>query len=280
MLLSIIIPLYNKENCIKKSVQSIINQTFKNFELIIINDGSTDKSLEVVSLLKDDRIRIIDQPNEGVSNTRNRGAKEANGKLLFFLDADDHLYSDGLEILIYSYNHYPLAQIWTGNYEMNKNGIKNTALSLTEKGYIKEPYLQIWNKEWNFRMGSFIIEKEAFNRAGGFNEAITIGEDFYFMNVVITQCNISYTPSIIMTYCQENSSLSKKRFPKERIIEWYLSFDTNNKYQKLIFAELISKKIIKGFISLDIKPSFALIIKYYEEIPLMIKSLIKRFLTP
>lgn len=272
-------PLYNKENCIKESVQSIIDQTFKKFELIIINDGSTDRSLEIVSLLKDNRIRIINQPNEGVSGARNRGAKEAKGKLLFFLDADDYLYPDGLENLICSYNHYPLAQVWTGNYEMNKSGKRNTTLSLAQKGYIKEPYLQIWNKKWNFRMGSFIIEKEAFNKVGGFNKVITIGEDFYFMDMIISQCNISYIPSIIMLYCQENSSLSKKRFPKEKIIEWHLSFDTNNKYQKLIFAELILKRIIIGFITLDMKPSISLTIKHYKKIPLMIESFIKRALT-
>lgn len=95
---SVIIPLYNKERIIELSVKSVLNQSFKDFELIIVDDGSTDNSLNVVKAINDDRIRIIEQENGGPSKARNTGAKFANGKWIVFLDADDELTDTALEL--------------------------------------------------------------------------------------------------------------------------------------------------------------------------------------
>ena len=81
--ISVIIPLYNKENIINQCVDSILSQSFENFELIIVNDGSTDNSLEIVKSIHDDRIRIIEQKNGGPSKARNTGVKKANGDWIF-----------------------------------------------------------------------------------------------------------------------------------------------------------------------------------------------------
>ena len=86
---SIIVPLYNKEKYISRAIYSALNQSFKNFEIIIVNDGSTDNSLNVVKEIKDSRIRIINQKNLGASNARNTGIKKAKSPYIAFLDADD-----------------------------------------------------------------------------------------------------------------------------------------------------------------------------------------------
>lgn len=86
---SVVIPLYNKELSIRNTLESVLNQTFKDFEVIIVNDGSTDKSLKKVKGIKDERILIINQKNGGVSSARNRGIKEAKNEWIAFLDADD-----------------------------------------------------------------------------------------------------------------------------------------------------------------------------------------------
>ncbi|QYS90674.1 glycosyltransferase family 2 protein [Flavobacterium covae] len=88
-LFSVIIPLYNKENYIYNTLISVINQTYTYFEIIIVNDGSTDKSLEIVKNINDSRIKIFEQNNKGVSSARNLGIKNATGSLIAFLDADD-----------------------------------------------------------------------------------------------------------------------------------------------------------------------------------------------
>lgn len=82
--LTVIIPLYNKEKYIARAVNSVLNQSYSNFELIIINDGSTDNGANKVQKIKDNRIKIIHQHNQGVPKARNRGIKEAKAKLIAF----------------------------------------------------------------------------------------------------------------------------------------------------------------------------------------------------
>lgn len=89
---SVIVPIYNVELYIEKCIKSILNQTFRQFELILINDGSCDNSLEICKKYKNDfRVRIITQPNKGLSEARNTGIRVARGKYLFFIDGDDYV---------------------------------------------------------------------------------------------------------------------------------------------------------------------------------------------
>ncbi len=94
---SVVIPLYNKEKQIKQTLHSVLNQTFGDFEIVIVNDGSKDGSVEAVQSINDSRIRLINQENGGVSAARNRGVREAKNKWVAFLDADDLWREDKLE---------------------------------------------------------------------------------------------------------------------------------------------------------------------------------------
>lgn len=95
-MISVIIPLYNKKATIKRTVESVLAQTFQDFEIIIVNDGSTDGSAEVVENIRSDKIRIVHQANEGVSAARNRGIAEASYNWLALLDGDDEWQADYL----------------------------------------------------------------------------------------------------------------------------------------------------------------------------------------
>ena len=102
-LVSVIIPMYNSERFIKQCIQSVINQTYSNMEIIVINDGSTDRSLEICEsfCLSDDRIRVFSQENKGVSSARNYGLDIATGKYVFFLDSRDAIHPLLLEELVW-----------------------------------------------------------------------------------------------------------------------------------------------------------------------------------
>lgn len=91
ILISVIVPAYNAEKTIKKSVNSILNQTYKNIELIVVNDGSSDNTEKVIKEIEDNRIKLISKKNEGPSIARNVGIREAKGDYITFLDADDYL---------------------------------------------------------------------------------------------------------------------------------------------------------------------------------------------
>ena len=97
-LFSVVIPLYNKENHIQKTLNCVLSQSFTNFEIIIINDGSTDNSLKKAEDIKDSRIFLYSIKNQGVSNARNYGIKKANSDYICFLDADDFWYNNHLSV--------------------------------------------------------------------------------------------------------------------------------------------------------------------------------------
>ena len=95
-LVSVIIPVYNKRKFIKDTIDSVINQSYQNFEIIVIEDGSTDESLDVIRSLHDSRLRVFPQSNAGVERARNLGFSQSNGSFIVFLDADDLMRSDRL----------------------------------------------------------------------------------------------------------------------------------------------------------------------------------------
>lgn len=98
---SIIVPIFNSEKYLEKCIKSILNQTYKNFELILVNDGSKDGSLEICNkyLLKDSRVRVIDKDNEGSISSRNRGVIESKSEYVTFIDSDDWIAENTLEIV-------------------------------------------------------------------------------------------------------------------------------------------------------------------------------------
>src|SRR5690606_23236276 len=105
---SIIIPVYNKAPYLEQCLNSVINQTYKNLEIIIIDDGSTDNSLEICEKYrkKDERIQLISQENQGVSVARNKGIQKASGEWIYFLDADDYLDIDTFQTILVKKSHY------------------------------------------------------------------------------------------------------------------------------------------------------------------------------
>lgn len=114
--ISVIIPVYNGEKTIQKTIESVFKQTWQNFELIVINDGSQDATLEVLSSIQDPRLRLLSYSNAGVSSSRNRGITQATGEYISFLDADDLWTADKLEAQLQALEKHPEAAVaysWT-----------------------------------------------------------------------------------------------------------------------------------------------------------------------
>lgn len=115
---SIVIPLYNKEKQIAKTIESVFNQTFQEYEIVIVNDGSTDDSVEIVNQINDKRIKLINQQNGGVSSARNTGIKNASFEYVAFLDADDEWLVDYLETIFNMIKNYPECSVFATNYKI------------------------------------------------------------------------------------------------------------------------------------------------------------------
>ena len=99
--ITIVVPIYNAEKYLERCIKSILDQTYENLEIILVNDGSTDKSLEICEKFKaeDNRIIIINKENGGVSSARNKGIDAATGKFIIFIDADDYIEKEMFEVL-------------------------------------------------------------------------------------------------------------------------------------------------------------------------------------
>lgn len=127
ILFSVVIPLYNKEDYILDTLNSVLNQEYQNFEVIIVNDGSTDKSLKVVESLVDPRINIFSILNSGVSVARNLGITKSKGSFVSLLDGDDYWYSNHLSNFITAINKFPNEVVFCNNYEIQlSENIKRT----------------------------------------------------------------------------------------------------------------------------------------------------------
>jgi glycosyltransferase involved in cell wall biosynthesis len=106
-MISVIVPLYNKEKYITQTINSVLNQTYKDFEIIVINDGSTDKSLAVANCFRDKRLKIFSIENSGVSVARNTGIEKSNYEYIAFLDADDYWDKNFLSEITKQIEEYP-----------------------------------------------------------------------------------------------------------------------------------------------------------------------------
>jgi glycosyltransferase involved in cell wall biosynthesis len=122
MLVSVIVPVYNAEKFLYKSIESVLNQSYKNFELILVNDGSTDSSESICNknALADRRIKVLSQKNSGPAAARNTGIRHATGTFVYFLDADDFIEQNTLEILVERYNQYQ-PDLVMGNFNKLEN---------------------------------------------------------------------------------------------------------------------------------------------------------------
>jgi len=122
-LVSVIVPVYNAENYIRQCIESVLHQSYKNLEVILVDDGSTDKSGDICDAysISDDRVRVVHTKNCGPASARNTGIKKSNGEFIFFIDADDFIDKNGLSALMEKYNQHK-ADIIVGDFNAIKNG--------------------------------------------------------------------------------------------------------------------------------------------------------------
>ena len=130
-LVSIILPVYNVEKYIAKSIRSVLNQTYTNFELLVINDGTLDNSIGVVEQFKDSRIQIFHKENGGLSDARNYGLERAKGEYVYFMDSDDWIEPNLLEVCISAIEKYKTDFIIFG-YHLDRESIEGELLSTKE----------------------------------------------------------------------------------------------------------------------------------------------------
>lgn len=218
---SIIIPVYNSERTLERCLDSVINQTYKNIEILIVNDGSKDKSLEIMKEYqkKDNRIMVINQENKGLSGARNAGLDKATGEYVTFIDSDDYIKANLIKDTIEIFNRYN-CDVVRNNYELAyKDGNtkyrkelyeENEILSINEKKeeLIKNILLgKVQSYSWLLTIKKEILDKNSLK----FDEDIFFMEDIVFLiRLIFFIKNIYFMSEPKYYYYQSNeNSLTK-----------------------------------------------------------------------
>ena len=264
---SIIVPIYNSEKYLSRCVDSIVSQTFDNFECILIDDGSTDSSSSICERYNksDDRIVVIHQENAGLSVTRNRGMEIARAKYVCHVDSDDYIQKNMCEILIDAMHRSDTDVVCCGYAENNK------VRSLCEEDFIFQNsniieivhYLELrhaFGIAWNKLYKKSILD----NYSIRFPSAISkFGEDMIFNLQYFCHINTAYVSSNYLYHyrhdnksslAKENVTLAECEFRFENVSKLFIQIDNNAK--SLFYAELLAK---------DFKYTLAMLLRLYSE---------------
>lgn len=214
---SIIIPVYNCEKYIKRCIISCLNQTYPDIELVIVNDGSTDQSEEIIKKFSDKRIKYFFKKNSGVSDSRNYGLKKSTGFYIMFADADDWLEKNAVEIMVNNIEEKGLDAI-RANYRIAKeksNGkitFKYNKKTFTKKSIeikdvlIGKVYCYVW---------LLIIKKESIGDNILFDKSLAMMEDNdFYIQLILNNLKIGTTTRITYNYYvnKKSASLSTNNF--------------------------------------------------------------------
>ena len=238
-LISVIIPLYNKEESIKETIDSVLNQNFNDFELLVIDDGSTDNSINIIKGIADERIKIFSKSNGGVSDARNFGIKNSSGEFIFFLDADDLLLESCLEVFENLTNKYQEISFFVANFKIISGKKENIYCAYLEESIVKNPLRFLWEKKIFPRTGSMLIRKKCFEKVGFFRTDITVYEDLDLVIKLLSDYSLVSTPEVVLAYQLDYNYLSQKKFALNKELSFYLNLEKKSFYEKLIYAEII-----------------------------------------
>lgn len=235
LLISVIIPVYNVEIYIKKCIDSVLNQTFQNFEIILIDDGSTDNSGRICNeyVLKDNRIKVIHKNNAGLSAARNKGIDVSSGNYICFLDSDDWYSNNALEEfinLVINYNaDISIIDIF--------NTIDDNAI-YSPKNQIKiynksEAMTQLFQNSSVFGTAcNKLYKREIFNNIRFPNGHSW--EDMYIsLDVLMNVSKIAWSKNASLYYRHRESSITSSRFSKRNLDEYYAICHVDESIRKI-----------------------------------------------
>ena len=252
---SIIIPLYNKPDSIQKTINSVLTQSFCEFEVLVVDDGSTDESVQQVNQISDPRIRLIQKTNGGVSSARNRGMKEVTSRYIAFLDADDIWEPDYLMEQKRLIEDFPDASMWGCGYGYISAAGKveiDHAMPVGFRGIIPD-YFGMKKKTNIFWTSSVIIDKNVFGKIPTFDERLKMGEDLDVWYRIILNFPVVFYNKTLSYYRvdAENKAMHSKPELQDTLfyhIEKFEAYRRANKTFRLFFDKFCLRQLYPYFL--------------------------------
>lgn len=221
-MISVIIPLYNKEPIIERSLHSVLSQDYDDFEVVVVNDGSSDHSTDIVRSINDPRIRLIEQENGGPSKARNTGTKNAKGEWIVFLDADDELLPGALKTFTDSASLHKGCDFLVAPYYIQIINTKRLACQYSE-GTVTSPYKEHILHKFLPRTGAFMVSSELCKEEL-FDERIRRFEDLEWLYRIYDRVTLFTTTHPVLINHQDFASASQARKDIKEDFMGYLDF--------------------------------------------------------
>lgn len=210
---SVIIPLFNKEKFIEATLKSVLNQTFIDFEILIINDGSTDNSATIIEGFDDPRICYFLKENAGVSSARNDGIEKAQSNYISFIDADDYWYPDFLEEMFKIIQNYPQQKVFSAAIEIetSKKVIPASYSIIRTNDCEIVNYFTASTKETVICTSCAVFHKSIFEETGNFDITVKSGQDTDLWIRIGMNYPVVFSWKILARYIYDENSLSKNK---------------------------------------------------------------------
>ena len=228
--ISVVIPLYNKEMHIEHTIRTILAQTYREFELIVVDDGSTDRSAEIVSGIRDERIRLIRKENGGESSARNTGVRMAEGDYVAFIDADDEWLPGFLERIAGLIEKYPEAGLFATGYMIHEKD--DSVFCLSYPGLPSEGEAGLID---NYFVSSFTftpvcasavcVSKKAFEDLGGFALAVRNGADLDLWCRMALRYPVAYVNKPLAVYRRDSENMASRSLTTPSCFPFLTSYD-------------------------------------------------------
>lgn len=242
---SVIIPLYNKEKAIEKTIRSVLTQSYTDFELIIVDDGSTDGSADIVRklALADERIIYIYKDNGGVSSARNYGLSKSVGEWIVFIDADDEMLPDNLDTLLKLVIKYKV-NVGACNVLLNNEaGIHSIKLRLNKEAIYTNFIKALLKRKAIFATGAVIFNRYILTDKP-YNEQLCRYEDAEFELHIFAKEHIVMSPVPIFVHHEEFAALSHIRLEdKEKDFIFNMDFSPKTVWQKIYMGRFIQEGV-------------------------------------
>lgn len=258
--ISIIVPVYNEEKHLNRCVDSVLNQTYSELELLLIDDGSTDSSGAICDeyAQKDSRVRVFHEKNGGVSKARNLGISKANAEWIMFLDSDDYLIKDALDVLI-SLALSTKTLISTGNFYF-ENVARRIFCTGIRSGIVSNNFRAWYFESICLRAGAALYHQSIIDD-NMYNESLSRYEDASGVFSLLRKYKVSYTNKCIMVYSLDDKGLSNKCKDKNKDFIFHLNFENKSFWEKMLLGNLLNEGL-----SLYNEYKDELMIKYKEYI--------------
>ena len=223
-MISVIIPLYNKGERVKKTIESALHQDYDGeWEIVVVDDGSTDNSAEYVKAFSDKKVRYIYKTNRGVSAARNTGIKESKGEWIVFLDADDMLLPCALSTFASMQKQYPKCLFFVGDSIWRHLGVvikQGANLEIVRHSSLTT--MMLYLKRFYAAPRNMCLHRSLVEKYGYFDTRMSFYEDTEFVYRMLDNCEVVYTDKNVCIYEQDGQGLSLSRHPVEKEMAYYI----------------------------------------------------------